>query len=166
MGPFSRRQEADNLKGVAMLSRDYRDVIGGTGLLAIGLGVFYYCLTYLRLGSATDMGPGMFPAGVGVILAGFGAAILIPALFRAGPRMTVDIRSLAAALSSILAFALLLEPVGLVPAMLALTLIAGLADRKLSLLKSLLLAICLSILAILIFQVGLGMQVATAQWPW
>lgn len=149
-----------------MLSRDYRDLMGGGGLVVIGLGVVYYSITYLRLGTATDMGPGLFPAGLGVVLAGCGAAILLPAFFRAGPRISVDLRSLAAILASILTFALLLERVGLVPAIFALTFIARLADAKLSLFGSILLAVCLSACAILIFQVGLGMQVATARWPW
>ncbi|MHA6689615.1 tripartite tricarboxylate transporter TctB family protein [Devosia sp. A449] len=149
-----------------MPARDYRDIFGGGALILIGGFIAIHALTTLALGNIANMGPGMFPAGLGCILSALGLAIVVPALFRAAPLPSVDVRSLVAILASVLAFALLLEPFGLAPAIVGMTLIASRADGKLSLLGAGILAVCLSIGTTLIFQVGLGRQISILTWPW
>lgn len=149
-----------------MPARDYRNIFGGGTLILVGVFIALHSLTTLTLGTISNMGPGMFPAGLGFILAALGIAIVVPALFRAAPLPEVDVRSLVAILGSVLVFALLLEPFGLVPAIVGLTLIASRADSKLSLLGTAILAVCLSIGTTLIFQVGLGRQISILNWPW
>lgn len=126
----------------------------------------YHSLTAFHVGTLARMGPGYFPALVSGLLVLCGLLILIPALFRAGTMPHLEMRPLFWVSLSTLAFALLLMPFGLVPAIIAQTLLAGISDRKLSWKASFLLAGCLAILATLIFRVGLGLIVPAFAWPW
>jgi len=149
-----------------MQSPDYRDLVGGLALVAIGVAVTVNSVFYLNLGTPSRMGPGAFPAGLGVVLAVLGALIALPALFRTGEYPRIEIRPLFAVLGAILVFALVMERFGLVPAIAALTFIAGLADRRLSLLATAALAAVLSTIATLIFRTGLGLPIPIVSWPW
>lgn len=149
-----------------MHTRDYRDILGGVVLVGIGTFAAAYAVTRLSLGTISQMGPGMFPAALGCLLAALGVSILIPALFRTGEMPDVDIRSLMTVLVSIFAFAITVRPLGLIPAVVILTMVAVQADRKLSVLGSLVLAAGLSLTAALIFRIGLDIQVDVIAWPW
>lgn len=149
-----------------MYLRDYRDIIGGTVLMLIGTSATLYALFYLEMGTVFVMGPGMFPAAIGFILALFGVAILLPALFRPGDLPDSDFRSLAAITAAILVFAVMIRPFGLIPAVIALTLVSSRADSELSPLGTLFLAAVLSLGATLIFRIGLGVPIAIVAWPW
>lgn len=145
---------------------DYRDVIGG-GLIALaGAVAMYHSLTALSIGTAARMGPGYFPALVGGLLMLCGILIVIPALRRAGPMPIFELRPLFWISLSVLAFGLLVIPFGLLPAIVAQTVLAGISDCKLSLKKSLILAGVLSVGAALIFVVGLGVILPIIAWPW
>lgn len=146
--------------------RDYRDIIGGAVLVLIGAFAAFHALTSLRLGTISQVGPALFPAALGGLLVMLGLLILVPAFFRTGEMPEGDFRSFITILASILAFAIVVRPFGLVPAIIVLTLIASRADRKLGVVGVLALAICLSLAATLIFRVGLGVQLATLTWPW
>lgn len=145
---------------------DYRDLIGGGLITLAGAGAMYHSLTAFTLGTAARMGPGYFPALVGGLLMLCGILIMIPALLRAGPMPTFEWRPLFWISLATLAFALLLVPFGLIPAIVVQTVIAGLSDCKLSWRGSLILAGVLSVGAALLFKVGLGLIVPAFAWPW
>ncbi len=145
---------------------DYRDLIGGGLVTLAGAAAMYHSLTAFSVGTAARMGPGYFPALVGGLLMLCGIMILIPALMRAGPKPVVEIRPLFWISLSVLAFALLVLPFGLVPAIIAQSVLAGISDCKLSRRNSLLLAGGLAVGATLIFKVGLGVILPTFAWPW
>lgn len=149
-----------------MHARDYRDIFGGGALIAIGGAAAIHALASLRLGTLTNMGPGMFPAAVGGLLAALGIAILVPALFRAGEMPAIEPRPLLAVLGAVLTFYLMVRSFGMIPAIAAMTLVASQADRKLSWGGIVVLAACLSLAATLIFRVGLGLQLVAFAWPW
>lgn len=149
-----------------MQTRDYRDMIGGLLLICIGGFAIIYSLASLRIGSISRMGPGMIPMLLGIILASLGLAISLPAFFRSGEMPKIETRSLFAVIVAMLAFALLLRPFGIVPAVIALTVIASQADAKLSPLGLAITAICLTATAVLVFKVGLGIPLALVSWPW
>ena len=149
-----------------MQKRDLKDILAGAVLIALGLPGAAYALATLPLGTLRRMGPGMFPAALGLILALFGLAILIPALLREGPPMRrVDYRSLFYIMASVLAFALLVDPFGLFPAIAALAVIASRADSKLPIPGTLILASGLALISVLLFEVGLGMPIEAFKWP-
>jgi len=146
--------------------RDYRDVWGGGALVAIGGLAAVIAFQTLNMGTLTRMGPGMFPAAVGIILAALGVLILIPALFREGERIGRDKRSFVTIIGSMLVFAFLVRPFGLVPAIVGMTFLASRADSKLSWLATIVVAVCLSVGAIVVFRLGLGLPFSAFNWPW
>ena len=149
-----------------MLSRDYRDIMAGLLMIAIGGGAAIYAWLFYRLGTVMHMGPGMFPFGLGILLAIIGVIVVLPALVREGPPIPrPDIRSFIFVSLSLVGFALTVRWIGLVPAVVLLVLIAALADNKLGLVKSLVLAALLSVLAWFIFIYALGIPLQPFIWP-
>lgn len=149
-----------------MPTRDYRDLLGGCALLIIGSVAAIYSLMTLHLGTLSRMGPGMFPTSLGVILAVFGLILLVQAMFRTGEMPRGDLRSFLAICTSIFAFAVMIRPFGLLPAIVALTFIASRADGKLSLKGTAILAGLLSAGSFLIFRTGLDLPITLFAWPW
>lgn len=145
---------------------NYRDLIASLLVVLAGAAAMYHSLTAFDLGTANRMGPGYFPALVSGLLVLCGVAILIPALLRAGQMPRIELRPLLWVSLSMLLFALLLIPFGLVPAVIAQTIVAGISDRKLSWKGSLILAGCLAAGATLIFKMGLALNVRAFAWPW
>ena len=148
-----------------MLARDYRDILAGLFLIAVGAFVAFYSAMQYNLGTINRMGPGMFPMGLGVILCIFGVLVFVPALFRKGDLPKIEFRSAAAVLGSVAAFASMVDPFGLIPAITLLTIVAALGDNKLGVVNVLLLAAGLSLMSVLVFSVGLGMSVKLMNWP-
>jgi len=146
-------------------TRDYRDLIGGGVLVLIGLWAGLHSLANFDIGSMGRMGPGMFPAGLGFLLAMVGSGIVIPALFRTGEVISVDWRPMIFIMGSVLAFAIALPYFGLVPSVIVLTLISACADDKLSWRAAAVLSVALAFLGWLIFIVGLGIVLEPFKWP-
>jgi hypothetical protein len=107
----------------------------------------------------------MFPASLGFLLAGLGAVIALPALFRPGEMPTVDWRPMLVIMLGVLVFGLTVTRLGMVPAIVLLTLISVFADTKLRLVGGLILSVALSLIAYLIFRVGLGIVLEPFRWP-
>jgi putative tricarboxylic transport membrane protein len=149
-----------------MLRRDYRDMIGGSLLIVIGLWATVQAWFDYPLGSVSHMGPGMFPAGVGVLLAFTGVLVFLPALFRVGPALAKpDYRAFFFVLLSLVLFALTVDTFGLIPATAVLTVAAVLADNKLGVIATVVLVVVLAAIALLIFRVGLGIALEPFKWP-
>lgn len=148
-----------------MHQRDYRDVAGGGLLAALGLAVAAYAFGRLELGSLTRIGPGMFPAGLGIVLAVLGAIIAIPAAFRPGSPVEVPWRQGLAVLGGVLAFGIAVSSFGLVPGVVALTAAASLSEAGARPARIALMSAVLSAMAYLIFAVGLGLALEPFRWP-
>jgi hypothetical protein len=148
-----------------MQLRDYRDVMSGAALLVLGCLITIYSLFNYPLGSVTQMGPGMFPVVLGGILGFLGCLIGIPAWFRSGEMPEIALRQLVIVLLSIGAFAILLEPFGVVPAVTVLTVGAVLADDEVSVKGALLLVVIMALTTVLLFQKLLGVPFQAFSWP-
>jgi hypothetical protein len=144
--------------------RDWTDLIGGGALLIFGIWFAWHANTQYDLGAMRRMGPGFFPAVLGVLVAAFGALLFVPALFRSGEMPLPAVRPLVTIIVGGLAFAWLIEPFGLVPATLALVGIAALAETKVRILRTAILAVTLSAMAVLVFSEGLGIPVPAFRW--
>ncbi|MGQ7794550.1 tripartite tricarboxylate transporter TctB family protein [Faunimonas sp. B44] len=145
--------------------RDHRDILGGLLVTAAGLFAAVYAATQYHLGTAGRMGPGMFPAVLGCIMALLGLAILLPALFRAGEAAAVEIRPILAILAGLAAFALTIDRFGLAPAIALLVVIASVADPRATLKGSLALSLALILVATAIFKIGLRFPFPLFAWP-
>lgn len=140
-------------------------MVAGAALCALGMFVALYCSANYSLGSLTRVGPGMLPTSLGVLLAVMGVAIAALAVFRSGPRVSVEVRPALAVMASVAAFAAGVDLAGLVPAIALLTLIASLGNSSLGAAKATLLAAVLSLVGTLIFRVGLDLPVDVIRWP-
>lgn len=139
-------------------------------MMLIGGFVAWQATNY-HLGSASRMGPGYYPLILGLFLILLGGAIILAS----GSKSLNDVNSgrhkshevLAenrrATYSficiplSILLFAVLLEPVGLIPACLALVIVSSLVAPVFSLRRLVGLCLGVPLLVVLIFVVGLGL---------
>ncbi|WP_068297738.1 tripartite tricarboxylate transporter TctB family protein [Pararhodobacter sp. CCB-MM2] len=148
-----------------MLTRDYRDIVGGGVLLCFGLWVAWYAASHYDLGTLRRMGPGMFPMLLAIVLAGLGLLMAVPAFFREGPKVQLRLFVPAVILLSVLSFALLIGPFGLIPAIVAVTCLSALGEEKFRPLAIVLLCLVLSVIAWLIFSVGLGLTLPMFRWP-
>ena len=144
---------------------DYRDVIAGALLIILGLFAGFYATANYKVGTLQQMGPGMFPSGLGFLLAGLGVLVLVPALFRAGTLPKPDFRQLVSVLAGTLMFALTINVLGMVPAIFLLTIASVLADDKLGIVGTLVLCVVLSGLAVVIFRAGLEIPLYLFIWP-
>lgn len=151
--------------GAEMYPRDYRDMVGGAALLILGALFAWYATENYALGTLRRSGPGLFPAALGVLLAGFGAVILVSAFFRTGTRPEVRFWAPLFVLSGVAAFAAMIVPFGLIPAIVAVVAITSLAELKIRPVSLLAMCVVLSVMAWLVFRVGLGLPVAMFRWP-
>src|SRR3954447_20497714 len=90
------------------------------GLLFAGLGaVSLWVGADYSLGVASRIGPGYVPRLLGILMAGFGAVLVVRSVWtRESVDTTVAWRPLVLVLGSLVAFALVFEASGLVPAIL------------------------------------------------
>jgi hypothetical protein len=141
-------------------------MIGGAALLVFGLWFLWHATDSYALGSLRRMGPGFFPASLGLLVAIFGVLILVPALFRKGELPRPQLRPLVTIIAAGLSFAWLIEPWGLVPATVSLVVIAAFAEAKPRLLRTAILAVALSAAAVLVFTEGLGIPIPAVRWSY
>ncbi|TCT05689.1 tripartite tricarboxylate transporter TctB family protein [Aquabacter spiritensis] len=132
-----------------------------SGLLLVAIaGAALWYIASLDIGTALDMGPGYFPLLIALILAGMGAVLLVRGLVVVGPPVApMNARAAILILASFLAFALLLDRLGLVVAILAQTLIASFASRESVLWQSLVFGAALAAASTVLFVWLLGIPV-------
>lgn len=140
---------------------DVKDLIGGAILIALGIFAAVFAAMTLEVGNPAHMGPGLFPIALGVLLTGFGILILIRALILRGtfelPQF--ETRPFLAIVAATASFALTIETLGAVPAIVLMTVIARLADARIGFIRPLVLGAILALLATLIFSIGLKLPI-------
>ncbi|ARC88990.1 tripartite tricarboxylate transporter TctB family protein [Rhodovulum sp. MB263] len=146
------------------MQKDWPDILGGLTLAALGAAAAGWALAHYDIGSLRRMGPGFFPVALGTLLTGLGLAIALPALGRqAGPRPGFEPCAVLAVLAAILVFGLGLFRIGLVGATAAAVLIATLPAPHPGRVWRLVLALAISALTVLVF--GLGLRMNIPLWP-
>lgn len=143
---------------------DRLDLVAGTLLLAVGAFVIWESGHY-DMGRMTNIGPGFFPRILGIVLALAGVGTILTAFGREGAMPPLRLRVAAAVGLSLLAFALIVEPLGLVPATIALTVISRFAEPRPGLLRVLVLAVLLSALCTAVFVWGLKLPLSVVKLP-
>ncbi|EWM44845.1 tripartite tricarboxylate transporter TctB family protein [Bordetella holmesii 70147] len=136
-------------------------------MIVLGLGAFALATTY-QLGTLGRMGPGMFPAILGALLALLGVAIWRTrrqdgAETDAGPAPS-QWRGWACITAGLLTFILLGQYGGLIPATFGLVFISALGDRQHTLKTAALLAAGVTALGVAIFSWGLQLQFPLFRW--
>ena len=160
------------------MQRDWPDILGGLTLAAIGIGAAIWAGLHHDMGSLRRMGPGAFPVGLGLGLAGLGLIIALPALVRPAPGQCdggqsdggqsekgtkIELAPLIGVVAAILLFGLSLRWVGLVGVSFVVVLVATLPAPRPGWLWRVVLAVAITALTVLVFHLGLRMTVPL--WP-
>jgi hypothetical protein len=151
-----------------------KDYYGGALMVLIGLGAIYGGLNY-QIGSLSHMGPGFFPASVGTLLAITGLLIAIGARSKdqedegggipsMHPQGMPDMRGGICILLGILAFIIIGQYGGLLPATFAVTFISALGDRTNTVKQALILSLGMVFIAVVVFWWALQLQLPLFQW--
>jgi hypothetical protein len=134
--------------------------------IAFGLAAIFFG-RHLAVGTPVRMGPGYVPNMLGYILMVLGLIIAGIAMLKGGePVETPRLRPIAMVTIGVVVFGLLFERTGLLPALIALVLLASLGGSEFKLTEVIGNIVVLAILCILVFKVGLGMNVAIVNGIW
>lgn len=163
---------------VRLKIKSLEDFISGLLLFAVGLAAVITAHGY-PLGTPARMGPGMMPLYLGILLLVIGAGVCFQSLSlsreaqlgmeeRSPGRIPIEeagllLRPLFFIVLGMGTFALMVRPLGLAIATTALVLIVTRAESGFPLRLAVLLALFLSLAAVLIFVVGLGLPFPV--WP-
>jgi hypothetical protein len=150
---------------VKLTIRNQQDFFAGLMFILFGVIALVVGKDY-GVGNATRMGPGYFPRMVAALLTAVGILIALRALAFQGPKVgSLAVRPLALVSVSVVAFALLLQPGGLVVAVTALVLIACAGAWKLFSLRDVaILLVVLLVMAVGVFYYGIKLPLNL--WPW
>ena len=149
------------------------DLVAGGIFVALGLAFAIGARGY-ELGTAFRMGPGYVPLVLGGSLALLGMAVIGIGVLRwraSGEPLTgeahhgtVPWRAIALLTAAVFVFGAGVDPLGLVPALLVTTFLAGLADRDNSILAAAVIAVGLTAACVLIFVVLLQLRLPLIGW--
>jgi hypothetical protein len=143
-----------------------KDFLAGAMFIAFGLIALYFG-RHLAPGTTVRMGPGYVPHMLSYIMLVLGFIIAALALFYGGERVEAPKwRPITMVTIGIVAFALLLESTGMFPALVALVFIASLGGDEFKLWEVAVNIVVLTILCILVFKVGLSMNIAIINGVW
>lgn len=145
-----------------MKIRDAKDFWSGVMFGAIGLFFMVFAQQY-DMGTAARMGPAFFPSMLGGLLLALGLLILIKALGHPDPEHgrldAFHFKPLLLVLGAVLAFGLLLRPMGLLVSLAVLVVVSSLGSPEFRLRDALLLTVGLAILVMGVFIYGLSMTI-------
>ena len=152
-----------------------KDHYGALLLLALGAAVLALGVGY-KIGSLNRMGAGFVPVVLGVLMMAVGIAIGVTAA-KPGEREMVtplpghgahgagiDVRGWVCILGGVVAFVLLGDHGGLLPATFASVFISAMGDRNNSVKTSAILATVLTLFCLIVFHYGLSLQLPLFQW--
>ncbi|MEI7871391.1 MAG: tripartite tricarboxylate transporter TctB family protein, partial [Alphaproteobacteria bacterium] len=143
-----------------------KDFLSGAMFIVFGLTALYFGQN-LAQGTAVRMGPGYVPRMLSYILLGLGGLICVVSLFSPGESVErLKWKPITLVTIGIVCFALLFERAGLLPALVALVLISSLGGEEFKLTEVIGNMVVLAILCIIVFKVGLGMNISIVQGIW
>lgn len=143
-----------------------KDFLSGLMFIAFGLAALYFGRK-LAMGTAVRMGPGYVPHMLAYIMMGLGFLITIVALVTASePAEAPKWKPITLVTIGIVVFALLFERAGLFPALVALILIASAGGEEFKLSEVLANMAVLTAICIIVFKVGLSMNISIIRGVW
>ena len=143
-----------------------KDFLAGLMFLAFGVAALYFG-RHLAVGTGVRMGPGYVPRALALILMGLGGIISVLALVSGSePVETPRWKPITLVTIGIVCFALLFERLGMLPALVALVAISSLANEEFKIGEVLGNMVVLTILCIVVFKLGLGMNISVIKGLW
>jgi hypothetical protein len=135
-----------------------KDFWSGVMLIVVGGGALFIARNY-QFGTSLRMGPGYFPVLLSATLVIFGVYFVLQGL-RAGAEKiegSWSLRALVVVPLSLVAFGLLIDRAGFIPAMLALIIISAAASKEFRLIEVLLFSVFLTAMCVVVFIWALGL---------
>ena len=132
-----------------------KDFLSGLVFLAFGLAAMVIADRDFPMGTLAHMGPGNFPAALGVVLALFGVFLAARGLGWSKTEAAVhwDLRPVGCIVGAMVAFGFVLPRFGLIAALVAMFLIAAFAGRDLRWREVVVLTVVMTALAVGVFVV-------------
>lgn len=146
-----------------LLSKDF---LSGVMFIVFGLAALYFGRN-LQMGTTVRMGPGYVPHMLAYIMLALGGIIVVLALLTPGEITEAPKwKPITMVTIGIVCFALLFESAGLIPALVVLILIASLGGDEFKITEVIGNMIVLSILCIVVFKLGLQMNISIIRGVW
>ena len=146
-----------------LLSKDF---LSGVMFIAFGMVALYFGRN-LQMGTTVRMGPGYVPHMLAYIMLALGGIIAVVSLLKPGELVEAPKwKPITMVTVGIVCFALLFETAGLIPALIVLILIASLGGEEFKITEVLLNMVVLSILCVIVFKVGLQMNITVINGVW
>ncbi|MBI3935516.1 MAG: tripartite tricarboxylate transporter TctB family protein [Betaproteobacteria bacterium] len=146
--------------------RDNKDFLSGLMFIVTGVVAMVIARDY-PFGSALRMGPGYFPSVLGGILVAFGVYVMLMGLRKQEKVMgNWSVRALILLPLSMFVYGFLIEHVGFIGALLALTFVSAAAGREFKLIEVLLVTIGLTVFSVGLFIYGLGLPYPLVKGVW
>ena len=147
-----------------MRFNNLQDLLSGLLFMIFGAAALWFGKGF-AIGSATRMGPGYLPNVLGWMLVGLGAFVALRAFFVSGaPIPRIFLRPQVMIIAALLAFALLIERVGLMAAAAAVVVLGSFASREARPLEIIVIAAVTAAAAVGLFIYLLGQPMAP--WTW
>jgi hypothetical protein len=142
-----------------------KDIFAGLIFIAFGAGAFVHAHDY-PIGTAVQMGPGYFPAAIGLVLAVIGVVAIARGLTQKTPDPITPHRlaPLFLIFAGIVAFSLLIERAGLFVAAAALIVLACFERLRAKPLEVLIIYVALTGFSAVVFVLLLGVQLPLFWW--
>jgi hypothetical protein len=138
-----------------------------SGALFLGFAIFFYVVALgYPAGTAARMGPGYFPRLLAIVLAAIGLAVMLGAMKSTAERQPLlkwDWKGLGWVTGSVVLFALLLFPAGLIGSLFVLIMVSSKASPEFTWKGALANAVVLIALCLVVFVYGLGLRLPV--WP-
>lgn len=137
--------------------RNNKDFWAGIMLIGIGAASIFFARDY-AFGTTMRMGPGYFPSILGGILVLFGIYVMVMGL-RSGEKIQLhcSLRALIVLPLSVVAFGVLMNHAGFIPALAVLIFGSASAGREFKFVEVVLLTVILTGLSVAVFISGLGL---------
>ena len=144
-----------------------KDFLSGLLFIAFGLAALYFG-RHLAMGTAVRMGPGFVPHMLAFIMIGLGLIISVVAAVTNNNELaeTPKWKPITLVTIGIFVFAALFERTGMFPALVALILIASAGGDEFKLTEVVGNIVVLTILCILVFKIGLSMNISIINGVW
>lgn len=143
-----------------------KDFLSGVMFIAFGLTALWFG-RHLALGTSVRMGPGYVPHMLAYIMMVLGLIIAVVALYGGGEVVEAPKwKPITMVTIGIVVFALLFETTGMFPSLVALVLISSLGGDEFKLWEVLVNIVVLTILCVIVFKIGLSMNIYVLNGVW
>jgi putative tricarboxylic transport membrane protein len=140
------------------------DVIGGGVIVAIATFAYVQAMP-LSSGTLGQIGPGLLPRALAILLAALGLTLLVSAALGQGRQLErFSVRGPVFLLAAVVLFGLTIRPLGLIVAGPSAIVVGALASREMRWGETLTVAVLMTALCIGLFKFALGLPIPLAPW--